>query len=175
MALPTALRDFTARDIMTTSIHTVRPHDPLRKVVALICRYRISGVPVVDQDGYLVGIISERDVLQAMYPDHPELQQRKSRRPPRKQARGDPRDFGKLPAEAIMVRDVITAPPSADALRLASLMASRKIRRIPIVEGKKLVGIVSQGDVYRAIFQGRRLAPSMARSMEQQEAESGEE
>jgi predicted transcriptional regulator len=57
------------------------------------------------------------------------------------------------------VRQVITAPPEADLLLLASLMATRKIRRIPIVVGQRLVGIVSQGDVYRGIFQGRRRDP----------------
>ena len=52
-----------------------------------------------------------------------------------------------------MVRELITAAPETDLLRLASLMAVKKIRRIPIVEGGRLLGIVSQGDVHRAIFE----------------------
>lgn len=51
-----------------------------------------------------------------------------------------------------MVSQVITAPPDTELLRLASIMALQKIRRIPIVVEEKLVGIVSHGDVHRAIF-----------------------
>lgn len=143
----------TASEIMTSPVRTVRPADPVRKVIVLLCRHRISGVPVVDGKGRLVGLISERDILEAMYPDHPELRQH---RPPLRLHEGV-REIGSIPARQIMVQDVVTAPPDADILRLASVMAVRKIRRIPIVEGQRLVGIVSQGDVYRAIFErGRR-------------------
>lgn len=137
---------------MSAKVYTVRPQDSVAKAVALICRHRISGVPVVDKRGDLVGLISERDVLQAMYPAKPELNPR--RRASR--STGGLREIQRLRAADIMVRQVITAPPDADLLQLASLMAVKKIRRIPIVEGRRLVGIVSQGDVYRGIFQGRR-------------------
>jgi CBS domain-containing protein len=139
----------TASEIMTSTIHSVRPSDPLRKVVGLLCKNRISGVPVVDGKGRLVGLISERDVLEAMYPDRPELRQRRAGAP------GPPgeREIASIASSEIMVGEVITAAPDTDILRLASLMAVNKIRRIPIVEDGRLVGIVSQGDVYRAIFE----------------------
>jgi CBS domain-containing protein len=118
-------------------------------VVGLLCKNRISGVPVVDGKGRLVGLISERDVLEAMYPDRPELRQRRAGTPG---ARAD-REIASIASSEIMVGEVITAAPDTDILRLASLMAVNKIRRIPIVEEGRLVGIVSQGDVYRAIFE----------------------
>jgi CBS domain-containing protein len=136
---------------MSAKVYTVRSEDPVAKAVALICRHRISGVPVVDKRGDLVGLISERDVLQAMYPSKPELNPCRTAR-----STGGLRGIQRLRAADIMVRQVITATPDADLLQLASLMAVKKIRRIPIVEGRRLVGIVSQGDVYRGIFQGRR-------------------
>jgi len=139
----------TASEIMTSTIHSVRPSDPLRKVVGLLCRHRISGVPVVDGKGRLVGLISERDILEAMYPDRPELRQRRAGTPG---GRGE-REIGSIASSEIMVGEVITAAPDTDILRLASLMAVNKIRRIPIVEEGRLIGIVSQGDVYRAIFE----------------------
>ena len=145
-------RHATAADIMTTQVHTVRLADPVPKVLALLCRHRISGVPVVDGKGRLAGVISERDILEAMYPDQPELRLRR----PRLRLGKGVREISAIRAREIMVRDVVTAPPDADVLRLASLMAIKKIRRIPIVKEGRLVGIVSQGDVYRAIFEQQR-------------------
>jgi len=137
-----------AKDIMTAKVHTVRPADPLWKVIDLICRHRVSGIPVLDARGHLVGLISERDILHAMYPVAAD-----SVGPaPGKASAARLRNINELVARDIMVVKVITAAPETEALRLASIMALRKIRRIPIVVGKKLVGIVSHGDVYRAIF-----------------------
>ncbi len=149
-----------AQDVMSVRVHTVRPEDPVSKAVALICRHRISGVPVVDKGGDLIGLISERDVLQAMYPDMPALKARRGA----SRSSGRLRELKRLRAADIMVRDVVTALPEADLLLLASLMATRKIRRIPIVKGRRLVGIVSQGDVYRGIFQGGRRQPQEGHS-----------
>ncbi|MGE5248461.1 MAG: CBS domain-containing protein [Verrucomicrobiota bacterium] len=140
---------------MTTKVFTVHPGDPLRKVIDLICRHRISGVPVLDGRGQLVGLISERDILHAMNPGPPIAGKRSSREVP-----GALRNVDRLLAREIMVTEVITATPETEALRLASIMALRKIRRIPIVAGRKLVGIVSHGDVYRAIFGMRWKAAS---------------
>ncbi len=142
----------TARDIMTSPVYTVRPTDRVKRAVALLCTHRISGVPVVDTKGHLVGLISERDILEAMYPRRRELRQDRGRAPSDATGRGT--NFERLLARDIMMHQVITAPPEADVLRLASMMALRQIRRIPIVQGRRLLGIVSQGDVYRAIFQG---------------------
>ena len=141
----------TARDIMTSPVYTVQPTDRVKRVIALLCTHRISGVPVVDRKGHLVGLISERDLLEAMYPKRRDLRQDRVSA----SSQGAPRVslFEDLLVKDIMARHVITASPDADPLRLASTMALRNIRRIPIVEGKKLLGIVSQGDVYRAIFQ----------------------
>lgn len=137
-----------ARDIMTRNVHTARPTDPLRKVIDTICRHKVGGVPVVDGKGQLVGLISERDVLYSMHA-------RTGKSSGKPSGRRDTKRLGnidELLARDIMVVKVITGTPDTDALRLASVMALRKIRRIPIVEGRKLVGIVSHGDVYRAIF-----------------------
>ena len=62
------------------------------------------------------------------------------------------RDISEFAAQDVMVTEVVTAAPDTEFLRLASIMALQKVRRIPIVEGETLVGIVSHGDVGRAIF-----------------------
>jgi CBS-domain-containing membrane protein len=126
-----------AKDIMTRKVHTVRAADPIRKVIDTICRHRVSGVPVVDAKGML----ALHHVKKVAPGKGPGVKGAKSLR-----------DVDTLLARDVMVVKVITGTPGTDALRLASVMALRKIRRIPIVEGRKLVGIVSHGDLYRAIF-----------------------
>ena len=138
----------TAKDIMTSRVCTVRPGDPLWKVIDGICRYRVGGIPVVDGKGDLVGLISERDILHAMYPGKVRIPGKSAGR---HTTRGL-RNIGELLARDIMVSQVITASQDTELLRLASIMALRKIRRIPIVVGEELVGIVTHGDVHRAIF-----------------------
>lgn len=140
-----------ARDVMARKVYTVRPDEPIVKAISVLCRHRISGVPVVDCARRLVGLISERDILHAMYPARAELAPKRNggRRPPPLP------NLARIRARDIMVQQVITASPDTDLLQLASLMAVRKIRRVPIVEGQRLVGIVSQGDVHRGIFSKR--------------------
>lgn len=144
------LESIKADEIMTSPVHTVGPDDLVRRVVALLCAHRISGIPVVSSKGLLLGLISERDVLEAMLPGAAGLNGKRLT-----EVRGrDCRDVRELRARDLMVTDLVTATRDAEPLRLASLMALRKIRRIPIVdERKKLLGIVSHGDVYRAIFE----------------------
>lgn len=138
----------TAKDIMTSPVCTVQPVDSLEKVIDVICRRCVSGVPVVEGKGHLIGLISEHDILHAMYPGNVVTQEK----PPSRRAAQSLRNVSKLLARDIMVTQVITAHPETEPLRLASIMALQKIRRIPIVEGETLVGIVSYGDVCRAIF-----------------------
>ncbi len=145
-----ALESIKAGDIMTSPVYTVGPEDLVRRVVALLCVHRISGVPVVSEKGLLLGLISERDILKAMLPA---AARRSGAKVPVARGR-DCRDVRELRARDLMVTEVVTAPSDAEPLLLASLMALRKIRRIPIVDDrKKLLGIVSHGDVYRAIFE----------------------
>ena len=98
-----------------------------------------------------MGLVSERDILYALHPGaRPPCGKTPGQRKP-----GSTRTLDELLARDVMIVNVITATPATEALRLASVMALRKIRKIPIVDGKKLVGIVSRGDIYRAVFGAR--------------------
>src|SRR3970040_3012042 len=92
---------------------------------------------------------------------HPVAAGLRGKKPRRSSSQGL-RDISKIRARDVMARHIVTATPETEPLRLASLMALHKIRRIPIVVGKKLVGIVSHGDVYRAIFETEQWPPGRA-------------
>lgn len=143
-----------ARDIMTTKVHTVGPRDSLMKVASLIVLHRIAGIPVVSDGDELMGIISEKDVLKAVYPSAVEFQEEPLTNMDFVEMEKRYCDVGRSTAEDIMTRNVITATVEIPVLELASLMLRKRIRRVPIVEGNKLLGIISLGDVHRALFRG---------------------
>lgn len=139
-------------EIMTKTIYTASPDDSIKKIVELIYGYRISGVPVVNSEGELVGIISEKDILKAIYPTYGEFHEDLFRNMDFEEMEKRYNDVTNLKALDLMTKDVISVSPDAPALKVASLMLLEKIRRVLVVENKKLVGIVSQGDIHQAIF-----------------------
>jgi len=140
-------------DIMTPAVHTVGPEATLKEVALLICRRHISGVPVVDAAGRLMGIVSERDVLKALYPTYDELMDDPARSRDFVDMESRYRDVARQPVAEVMARRVLTAAPEMPVLQAASLMLVNKVRRLPVVESGRLVGIVSLGDVHQAIFE----------------------
>lgn len=144
-------------EIMIRSIQTVRTDDTIKDVAVLICTNHISGVPVVDDEGKVVGIISEKDIIKAMYPDYTELHDDpvRSRNFEETEERYEALLIRK--AEELMSRNVLSITSDAPILKAASLMILKKIRRLPVIDQGKLVGIVSQGDIHQAIFKKKLL------------------
>jgi len=141
------------KDIMTTKLRTATSDQKLGEVASLMCLYRYSGIPVVD-DGKLVGIVAEADVLGRMFPKLEDLIGGAGM----SSVNYDDRvkrysDVVHLNVGDVMSRSVATVKPSMHILQAASAMVSRKFRRIPVAEGDTLVGMVSMGDVHKAIFQ----------------------
>lgn len=138
------------KDIMTTSVKKVDPETRLVEVTSIMCLYRLSGLPVVE-GGKLVGIIAEKDVLHRLFPtlDEPmdgvatlDLNKMMSRY----------KDVLSLKVKDVMTRNVLTVSPDMHVLRAATVMVRHKFRRIPVTDGDHLVGMLSLGDVHKAIF-----------------------
>ena len=135
--------------LMTTRVVTASPDMPLKRVAALLVEHRISGVPVV-QAGRVVGVVSEGDILA------------KERGPTAAPMRGmldwilgngDEDARAKLEARTAgeaMSTPAVTIQPWRSASAAAGLMLERSVKRLPVVEAGKLVGIVSRGDLVRA-------------------------
>ncbi|MCC6177080.1 MAG: CBS domain-containing protein [Chloroflexi bacterium] len=140
---------------MSTTLYTVERSTPVREVIRLLLDHRISGVPVVD-DGTVVGIISEGDLIlrerayrqrggmaflaQQVFADHEKLATEY------RKAHG-------LVAEDVMTSPVLTILPGTPVEEIAHLMAERHIKRAPVVENGRLIGIVSRADVLRAAYE----------------------
>jgi nucleotide-binding universal stress UspA family protein/predicted transcriptional regulator len=141
-----AVGDFTVHDLMTRDLMTVRDDEPLIGALRKLLRRRISGAPVVDADGNLVGVLSEYDLLRW---------QESTMKALAKQPGVASVEYGRL-LETAAVRDVMArrpltfdegAPMSA-ALRM---LLEHRVRRLPVVNLGKLVGVLARADVLKAM------------------------
>jgi len=129
---------------------SVTPTMSVREAAIQMCFNKISGMPVIDGSGDIVGIISEKDILHKMYPGVHEFMQDGVFS--FEDLETEYRDIINLRVEDIMTPRVFTVNPDFPVLRAASIMFLNKIRRIPVAENGKLAGIISIGDVHKALF-----------------------
>jgi CBS domain-containing protein len=132
-----------ARDIMTRQVVTVRTDTPARKAAALLSENGITSLPVLDDDDRVVGIVSELDLIRDRMPHDP----RSHLRPAAPELRDPARLVGQ-----VMTDTVVCLPETADTGDLASTMLESNVRAVPIVDGARLVGIVSRRDLLRTLL-----------------------
>lgn len=146
------------KEIMTTAVKVAKPEDTIRDIATIMCFNKISGMPVVDESGRLVGIISEKDILHGMFPTLQDMMENPV--PPDFEAmERDYQDVVNMRVADVMTTKVLAVEQDMPVLKAASIMFRQRIRRIPVAEGGKLIGIISVGDVHKAIFR-KNLTPS---------------
>jgi CBS domain-containing protein len=145
-----------AMDVMTTNVITVEPDISVQALATLLSERGISGVPVVDKDSRLVGIVSEGDLLhRAETGTERRTQRRRSRwldnfASDQEAARDYVKAHGRSVRE-IMTREVISVSDTTELADIATLLETKRIRRVPVVRDGKLVGIVSRANLVRAL------------------------
>jgi len=139
------------KEIMNTNVRTASSDSKVSDVAIIMCFNKISGMPVVNENREIVGIISEKDILKGMYPNVVDYME--SGRVDFESLEEEYRDLINLRVEALMTRNVLTVTPDDPVLRAVSVMCVNKIRRIPVASNGVLQGIISMGDVHKAIFQ----------------------
>ena len=118
-----------ARDIMTRNVFTTSPEVSVQEVAQLLVQKDISGVPVINRDGQIIGIVTEADII------------------------------GKVDREGLCVADIMTpelilVDEETQVGEIAMLLVERKIKRVPVMRTGKLVGIVCRADIVNAVAQG---------------------
>lgn len=139
------------KEIMTRAVKTVSAETSLQEVASLMCLNRFSGLPVVEGDDKLIGLIAERDVLRYLFPQTKDIMVGMSTLD-FESLEDDYKKVLPLKVAELMTPNVITVSLDTPILKAVSIMARNHFRRIPVAEGDKLVGMVSLGDVHRAIF-----------------------
>ena len=117
--------------IMTTDVIVVKRQTPMSEVIEILLKNNITGLPVVDDDMTLVGIISEKDVLSLI--SVPED------------------DSAKV--EDFMTKDVVSFEQDEDLIAICECLVQNDFRRVPILSEGKLVGIISRKDIIKYILE----------------------
>jgi CBS domain-containing protein len=136
-----------AKDVMTTSVVTIGPQAEIPEVARVLLEHRISAIPVVDKTGSILGLVSEGDLMRraecgshrswwlSLLADKTKTYER---------------DRGTR-AKDIMTREVVSIDPETTISDIARILESKGIKRVPVIQNGKLVGIVSRADVLRGL------------------------
>lgn len=144
-----------ARDVMTTEVVSVGPEATVPEIASLLIQRRISAVPVLD-GGRLIGIVSEGDLMR-----RPETDTDPGASPWLSLFAGPgvaPERFSKvhgMTAREVMTRNVVTVAPDTPLDEVAQLLEARRIKRVPVVEGDRLGGIVSRANLLHGLIARR--------------------
>jgi CBS domain-containing protein len=152
-----------AIDVMTIDVITVAPETTIQELAALLGERGISGVPVVDADNRLVGIVSEGDLLHR-------AETGTERGPKRRRSwwldsLASERDLARAYVRShthtvrdVMTKDVVTVAEATGLDEIADLLESKRIKRVPVTRDGKVVGIVSRANLVRALV-ATKVAP----------------
>jgi CBS domain-containing protein len=150
-----------AQDVMTKDVITVGPDTTVGEIAALLVRHRISAVPVVAAENRVIGIVSQTDLAHRS-----ETETEKCRKwwldifaDADAKAREYVKSHG-LEAEDNTTRFLVSVAPKANIAEVADLLDTHRIRQVPVMEGGKLLGMVSRTDLVRKLAEVAIVAPA---------------
>ncbi len=141
----------TVEDVMTRSVVVVRDSAPFKEMVRLMDEYRVTGLPVVDGAGRLIGMVTEADLL--LKEEYASSQAWRAHGFRWRRHRADRSKARGLVAAQLMTSPAISVEPKASLARAAQLMHERGVKRLPVVSDEgKILGIVSRADLLRVFL-----------------------
>jgi CBS domain-containing protein len=146
----------TARDIMTTDLITIAPNMDIVTAAEILLDNRINGVPVVDESGYLLGILCQSDLIAqqkklpipTLFTFLDSVIQMTSSKKIQKQIK----KIAALKVSDAMTPEPVTVRPDTQIETVAALMVDSNLHTLPVVEGSQLVGIIGKEDVLRTLL-----------------------
>lgn len=139
-------------EVMTHGVLTCRPEDTLHSAVQKMVMRRCGSLPVVDEEDKLIGIVTIRDTMLPLYPNFGEYVHDAKTARDFEEMEGNYKRVMCMKVREVMTLNPMTVCPDMPVLKAASYMGLKNLRRIPVVEDGKLVGMVSIGDINRGMF-----------------------
>ena len=156
------MTEMLAKNIMTTDVIKVSPETSIAQLSKVLLENKISGVPVVDTEGILMGIVTEADIIKdnikIQFPFYFDPLMVSGYSVDFEKYSEDIKDYLNSKVETIMNHRVKTARPSTPVSEIADIMVSNKINRLPIVdENKKIVGIITRADIIKSMIEAKSI------------------
>jgi CBS domain-containing protein len=140
------------RDLMKTDVVAIPKGTTWRKVAETLLDRVISGAPVVEPDGRVIGVVSEKDVFRAIYPSYEEWYEGPQAYTDFLALEEEAHRAQEKRVEEFMTQRLVSVTSDTPILKVGALMVATGIHRVPVVDGGKLVGMVSRRDIFRAIL-----------------------
>jgi CBS-domain-containing membrane protein len=148
----------TAKELMSTKVLTATPETSVRELASMLTSHKISGVPVLDANNEVIGVVTESDLIDQkkkvhiptvmaildafVYLESPDTMEKELK----KMAGSQVKD--------IFSRELITVQEDTPLDEIATLMAEKNVHTLPVLAGKKLVGVIGKADIIRTIARG---------------------
>ena len=140
------------KNVMSTKVIIVKPHYNMRKAAKILYANKISGAPVVNDAGKIVGILSEKDVFRALHPSYKEYVQNHDYLDDFEEMEKRAKNLDKKLVKNYMNRDILIVEEDTPIMKAGALMLANGFNRIPVVRDKKLVGLISRREIYHNIL-----------------------
>jgi CBS domain-containing protein len=159
-----------AGGIMTRDVISVGPETPVREIASMMLERRISGVPVVDAERRVLGIVSEGDLIRRpeIETDHAPTGWLGLFLSDEERARDFVKSHGRV-AREVMTKPATCVAPETPLDEVVRLMERHRVKRLPVVENGKLAGLVTRADLLRALVSRRTAAPAASSDQEVRE------
>jgi CBS domain-containing protein len=135
-----SIESISVSSIMTKEVKTAREDQTIRAVAEMMARFNIGCIVIVNSKGIASGIMTERDIVKLV---------------------GEPKVSFAAPVSSVMKKPIITADAKMSLRDALQTMQAKNIRRLPVVENDRMVGIVTDKDIFRAILKSEALIASV--------------
>ncbi|MDI9480096.1 MAG: CBS domain-containing protein [Syntrophomonadaceae bacterium] len=147
-----------AKDIMTREVVTVKAHDRVDEVARLLVDHKISGIPVIDEDRHVIGIVTEKDLIvkasELRVPFYVTLFDSIIFLENPIRFKNDLKKYTAVNVEDAMTEKVIVVEEDTEVSDVVKLMQNKRINRVPVVRQGQLVGIITRNDVIKSMVKG---------------------
>ncbi len=141
-------------ELMKTHVVKTTPEATLRDAVDMMDLYQVSGLPVVNAQDELVGVVSEYDVIHALLPEYVRLGEG-ARTGPREDLATLIARVRETPVSQAMSSPAVAIDENTDVLDAVAIMLERRFKRLPVTSEGKLVGVISRIDICQAVLEGQ--------------------
>lgn len=140
------------KDIMTSPVILLTLDMSFLETAKVFSENKITAAPVVDTNGHVVGVVSEKDLFRAFFPSYKDLYKHPEQFMDSTSLEDNAASAKDKKVADIMTTNPITTAPNAPVLKIGGLMVASGTHRVPVIDDGKVVGIISRGDIYRSML-----------------------